>query len=60
MKQLRIDYNYYDDQDNLIHTDTFISTFFGELPPGSLISALKLLSAGVGDGWYSIVDIKIL
>lgn len=58
MKQLKIEYILYDQHGNQSHESTFETTYYDELPPNIVKSALSLLQHSAGDGWYAITDIS--
>lgn len=59
MKQLRIDYRLYDQQDNIFAERCFTTTYYEELPPGILKSALNLINGDASKnlGYYTITNI---
>lgn len=60
MKQLKILYTIYNQQGNPLHSATFETTYYDELPASILKSALSLISHASGNGWYAITDISTI
>lgn len=58
MKQLKINYNVFDQHDKLVYTNEFKTSYYDQLPPTILLAAMKMIKHGTGKGYYTITDIS--
>lgn len=60
MKHLKIKFTVFDNKDNIVQQTEYVTTYWNDLPPNILKSAISVLNDFAGNkGYYTIQDIKI-